>query len=67
MSISSKLLNEKKDLIKRLKKGDEIKFKAQIVTLGNEFKLHHLHGEDFEITGDFKELNEIIVRESTLP
>jgi len=28
MSISSKLLNEKKDLIKRLKKGDEIKFKA---------------------------------------
>lgn len=67
MSLSSKLMNEKSQIIKNLKKGDEIKFKAQIVTLGNEFKLHHLHGEDFEMTGGFKELNDIIVRESTLP
>jgi hypothetical protein len=37
------------------------------MTMGNEFKMHHLHGIDFEKTGNFKELSEIIVRESTLP
>ena len=26
-----------------LKKGDEILFRARFVTLGDEFKMHHLH------------------------
>jgi hypothetical protein len=50
-----------------LVKGDEIQFRAKIMTLGNEFKMHHLHGIDIEKTGGWKELNQIIVRESALP
>lgn len=67
LSLSSQILREKKALIDTLKKGDELSFKAHIVTLGNEFKLHHLHAVDFEKTGGFKEFNDIIIRESTLP
>lgn len=67
LSVSSKTLNEKREIIKNLKRGDEIDFIARIVSMGNEFKMHHLHGLGFEITGRHKELDEIIVRESTLP
>jgi hypothetical protein len=37
------------------------------MNLGNEFKMHHFHAIDIEKTGQFKELSEIIVRESALP
>jgi hypothetical protein len=67
LSISSQVLHEKKDLINSLKKGEEVRFRAKIVSLGNEFKMHHLHALDLVKTGGFKELSEIIVRESTLP
>lgn len=67
LSVSSRTLNEKRSIIQTMKKGDEITFKARIVSLGNEFKMHHLHGLGFENTGGHKELSEIIVRESTLP
>lgn len=67
LSLSSEVLNKKRNLLKSLVKGDELEFKAQIVALGNEFKLHHLHAKDFEKTGNFKEINEILIRESTLP
>jgi hypothetical protein len=67
LSLNHQVLAQKKDLLKNLVKGDEIKFRAHIVTLGNEFKLHHLHALDFEKTGGFKEFNDILVRESTLP
>ena len=54
-------------IINSLRKGDEIVFKAKVMSLGNEFKMHHLHALDIRKTGEFKELSEIIVRESTLP
>jgi len=54
-------------VIQNMKRGDEISFRARIVSLGNEFKMHHLHGLGFETTGGHKELSDIIVRESTLP
>lgn len=50
-----------------MKRGDQIEFRARIVSMGNEFKMHHLHGLGFEITGGHKELSEIIVKESALP
>jgi len=50
-----------------LKKGDHIKFKGKLLGLGNEFKMHHLHSLSIEKTGAFKEIDEIIVRESSLP
>jgi len=37
------------------------------MSLGNEFKMHHLHALSMETTGQFKELSDIIVRESALP
>jgi hypothetical protein len=67
LSVSTEVLRNQKKMIAQLVKGDEISFKAQIVSLGNEFKLHHLHVKELEKTGGFKQLSEIIVRESTLP
>lgn len=67
LSLNHQTLANKRNLLKSLKKGDELWFKAHFVTLGNEFKLHHLHAIDFDVTGGFKEFNEILIRESTLP
>lgn len=67
LSISSSFLAKHKSLIEGLKKGDQISFEAKVMSLGNEFKMHHLHGLKIDKTGVFKELNDIIVRESTLP
>lgn len=67
VSLSSDVLSKYKNLISSLSKGDELEFRAHIVSLGNEFKLHHLHGLSLAKTGNFKELNEIIIRESALP
>jgi hypothetical protein len=54
-----------------LKKGDHLNFKATIKTMGNEFKLHHLHLIDdlnsIEDTGHQKDLDHILVHESRLP
>ena len=50
-----------------LKKGDGIDFSAVLVGLGNEFKMHHLSAKRLRKNNDFKELDEIIVRESALP
>jgi len=67
LSVSSKLVAQKGHILKSLEKGDEIEFDARIMTLGNEFKMHHLHLNDFEKTGKSITLSEIVVRESTLP
>jgi len=67
LSVSSQFLAEKQGLIKSLERGDEIVFDAKIMTLGNEFKMHHLHLLNLEKTGTSIPLNDIVVRESTLP
>ena len=67
LSVSSQFLAEKEALIKSLERGDEIVFDAKIMTLGNEFKMHHLHLLSLEKTGTSIPLNDIVVRESTLP
>lgn len=67
LSIPSNLLKDKNSVFSSLKKGEQIKFDAIIMTLGNEFKMHHLHALNIDKTGNFKELNDIIVRESALP
>ena len=50
-----------------LQKGDEVEFDAVLVGLGNEYKMHHLHGKKLEKTGNHKEIDDIIIKESTLP
>lgn len=67
LSISSNLLKQKKTVFDSLQKGDEIRFRAKLMNLGNEFKMHHLHAIDIEKTGGFKQLSEILIRESALP
>ena len=67
LSVSSRLLGEKQNVIKSLQKGDEVQFDARIMSLGNEFKMHHLHALDFIKTGNSIILSDIVVRESTLP
>ena len=62
-----------KQLLKSLSKGDEIRFTGKFIALGNEFKMHHM--ELYEVeglealykTGKSKNLNDIVVRESTIP
>jgi len=50
-------------VIDSLKKGDHVNFKASIVSMGNEFKLHHLQlveEEDaIEDTGQTEDYNHI--------
>jgi len=67
LSVSTDLLKRRRALFNSVKKGDHIRFRATIQALGNEFKMHHLHALDIEMTGNHKELSEIIVRESALP
>lgn len=49
-----------------LKKGDEVKFKARLLTLGNEVKMHHLHLIEIEATGGHTDIpHELILREGS--
>lgn len=67
LSVSTETLSKYRNIIDTLRKGDEIIFKARFMSLGNEYKMHHLHAIEIQKTGVYKELSEIIVRESTLP
>lgn len=51
LSIPTNLQKESKEVINGLKKGEEIRFRAKIVSLGNEFKMHHLHAIEITKTG----------------
>ena len=53
LSLSSQVLREHKNIIKMLNKGDEIRFTARILGLGNEYKMHHLHAIKIVKTGNF--------------
>jgi hypothetical protein len=67
LSVSSSLFQENKALFNSLQKGEGINFKATLVGLGNEFKMHHLQAIEVTKNGDFKNLEDIVVRESSLP
>eukprot|EP00349_Pseudokeronopsis_sp_Brazil_P007388 CAMPEP_0202962660 /NCGR_PEP_ID=MMETSP1396-20130829/6761_1 /ASSEMBLY_ACC=CAM_ASM_000872 /TAXON_ID= /ORGANISM="Pseudokeronopsis sp., Strain Brazil" /LENGTH=182 /DNA_ID=CAMNT_0049683391 /DNA_START=435 /DNA_END=983 /DNA_ORIENTATION=+ len=67
LSISSEFLRENKEMINSLAKGDGLNFEGKFMTLGNEFKMHHLHALKITKNGQFKTLSDIIIRESALP
>ena len=77
LSVSSDFLQANRDLFTNqthaeshrnpLHKGDEVLFRAKFVTLGDEFKMHHLHLMELQPTGNRKKLDEIVIRESSLP
>ena len=51
LSVSSQFYRENSELIKGLEKGDEVQFRAKVMNLGSEFKMHHLHIEAMTKTG----------------
>jgi len=68
LSIGQDGYNNNKKAIDGMVKGDHLKFRAKIKTMGNEFKLHHLHLMDgtpdkktFEDTGHTKDLDHIVI------
>lgn len=67
LSVSTELYEANKIFYDSLKKGDGIDFDATLLGLGNEFKMHHLHAKRVSRNGGFKELQDIVVRESSLP
>ena len=67
LSISTDVYNTNKSMFDGLRKGDGLDFEGVLVGLGNEFKMHHLHAKSVSRNNTFKELDEIVVRESALP
>ena len=67
LSVSSSFYRENKKMLDALKKGDGIDFEAVLVGQGTEFKMHHLHAKNINKNNTFKQLSEIVVRESSLP
>ncbi len=74
LSISQQGYKNHKEILDKLEKGDHLTFRAKVKTLGDEFRLHHLHLVDgsFEDqsmtdTGKTKDLDHIVIKESHLP
>ncbi len=75
MHISEKAYLKNKEVLDKLVKGDHLVFKAQLKTMGNEFRLHHIRllegdGKDNKTildSGHTKDLDHIQVHESRLP
>lgn len=59
------------ETIKNLEKGDHLVFKATIVSMGNEFKLHHMRLADEEgslnDTGKSEDFDHISIQDTKLP
>jgi hypothetical protein len=66
LSIGTEEFETNRSFFDALKKGDEIGFSANLVSMGNEFKMHHLHAHGVYSTGDSTELGDIQVREAAL-
>ena len=71
LSISQESYKNNKETLDKLNKGDHLIFKAKIKTMGNEFKMHHLHlleePEAVVDTGHTKDLDHIEIHMSRLP
>jgi hypothetical protein len=53
LSLDQKKYEQFERVIHSLKSGDPIKFRASFENLGNEWRTHHLHLIDIEITTDY--------------
>ena len=67
LSVSTNMYESNRAFYDSLRKGDGIDFDANLVGLGNEFKMHHLHARKVTKNGSWRELQNIVVRESSLP
>jgi len=64
LSISTVRYEKEKRFYDSLVKGDELDFKATVISMGNEFKMHHLHGVTTSKTGKHVELGDVKIRET---
>ena len=67
LSVSTNVYEANRSVFDGLRKGDGIEFEAVLVNLGNEFKMHHLKAREVLKNGTYKDLKDIVVRESALP
>ena len=67
LTVSTKTYNSDTLLFDSLYKGQGISFEANILGLGNEYKMHHLHAKSVTKIQTFNNIDDIIVRESALP
>ena len=67
LSVSQNSYTSNQAMFDGLQKGDELEFDAVLAGLGNEFKMHHLNARKVTKTGGHKEIEDIVIRESTLP
>ena len=70
LSISRSTYSKNKQVIDSLKQGDHVNFKASMVSMGNEFKLHHLRLDDddnsIEDTGQTEDYKHIQIQTSEI-
>ena len=59
LSVSTAVYEKNKAFYDSLVKGDELDFKARVISMGNEFKMHHLHGIETSKTGKHVELGDV--------
>ncbi|CDW83654.1 UNKNOWN [Stylonychia lemnae] len=67
LSIPYSLDKQLSEMFSTLKKGHELRFKAKLVSIGNEFKMHHLLAQSIQKTGYLRELSELFVRDGSMP
>ena len=59
LSVGTEEYESNKKMYDGLKKGEEISFSANFLSMGNEFKMHHLHAQSVRKTGQSIELGDI--------
>jgi hypothetical protein len=64
LSISTAIYEKNKTFYNSLAKGDELDFKATVISMGNEFKMHHLHAVEASKTGTHIEIGDVKIRET---
>lgn len=59
LSIGTEEYEGNRKMFNELKKGEELAFSANLISMGNEFKMHHLHAHGLAKTGNTTELGTI--------
>ena len=74
LSISQQGYKNHKEIIDNIQKGDHLNFRAKVKSIGNEFRLHHVHlidgdenTKNLEDTGHTKDLDHVEQQDVRLP
>jgi hypothetical protein len=68
LSMASSFTEKHKDLMDKLNPGSMVEFEAELIEMGNEEVMHHLHGRNLKIIEDSsKDVSNIIIKEASIP